>query len=455
MHRIKRYAFALIFLFFVNGLSAQPNKKPLTNADVVEMVHAGLGESTIILSIKNSETNFDVSPQALIALKKSDVSQNIMDAMLNAANASASPAAADPGTDNGKALMKKVITALGGESAIQAVKATRTMSVRDIKTPSGNTTFEIVQTSVYPDKVSVELKSSQYNSKSVYQPGGAFITLNGKLQPFPEAAQHELLNNIKMSLIYIAQHVDDPKCSFVIAGKEKIGPVETAILEISVDGNQTRWNVDPASGRLIRVTRMISGPTGAPALTRFEYDDWRSINDVAMPFKVFQNGTLSEVKSYEINPEIPAGLFDKPTGVGDLPGAATAQTTTSTVCPVQILEVNPHSFVSTSEDPWGYALKVKYKNSSNKEIIAVKFAANFYNALHEKKESAWNYTSDERVKPAATKNANWSDGVYVNEIGMRIGAEVWPVKVLFLDNTTWQDDGSMQCKSGIWATPVK
>lgn len=54
----------------------------MTNADVVEMVTAGLPESTIVLAIQQSQTNFDTSPKALILLKKQSVSQKILEAML-------------------------------------------------------------------------------------------------------------------------------------------------------------------------------------------------------------------------------------------------------------------------------------------------------------------------------------------------------------------------------------
>jgi hypothetical protein len=291
---------------------------------------------------------------------------------------------------------------------------------------------------------------------TVYQPSGAFVLVGGKPQPFPEAAQQETLNLIKLSTIYVAQHVNDPKYAFTISGSEKIGQLDTVILEISAEGKQTRWNVDPVSGKLIRVTRMVIGAGGAPGLTRFEYDDWRTVNGVNVPFKVFQNGISNgEIRAYQINPDIPPDFFDKPSGA-IASSVSTPQSTSATSgCPIEILEVNPHHFVDTSEDPWGFALKIKYRNLSDKQIVAEKFAANFFNALHEKKESAWDYTSDQKIKPAETKNASWGDGIYVNEIGMRIGAEVWPVKVMFADETFWQDDGSMQCKSAVWATPVK
>jgi hypothetical protein len=71
----------LAVLTFTGGALAQ-EKKPLTNADVVTMVKAGLPESTVVLAIQQSPTAFDLSPQALIRLKSDGVGQHVMDAML-------------------------------------------------------------------------------------------------------------------------------------------------------------------------------------------------------------------------------------------------------------------------------------------------------------------------------------------------------------------------------------
>src|SRR6476469_1464239 len=97
-------AIFLVVLFLISGLQSQSTKKPLTNADVVDMVQAGLGESTVILSIKNSGTNFDTSPQALIELKKKGVSQSIMDAMLSAGGVAPNPGPAPTNNADGRAL---------------------------------------------------------------------------------------------------------------------------------------------------------------------------------------------------------------------------------------------------------------------------------------------------------------------------------------------------------------
>src|SRR6478609_2921455 len=90
-------------IFLISGLQSQSTKKPLTNADVIDMVQAGLGESTVLLAIKNSGTNFDTSPQALIELKKKGVSQSIMDAMLSAGEAAPGPGPAPTNNADGRA----------------------------------------------------------------------------------------------------------------------------------------------------------------------------------------------------------------------------------------------------------------------------------------------------------------------------------------------------------------
>jgi len=84
---LKRHIVLLLTLVFSCTflLAAQEaQNKPLTNADVIKMVKAGLDESTIVLAIKNRSAQFDTSPDALIDLKTQGVSQNVIHAMLAA-----------------------------------------------------------------------------------------------------------------------------------------------------------------------------------------------------------------------------------------------------------------------------------------------------------------------------------------------------------------------------------
>lgn len=92
MRRARRFWVPLLIAACVCVLTgAQRSQKPLTNADVVEMVKAGLAEDTIVLTIERSASDFDTSPPALIALKQNGVSQKIMDAMIKAATPETAP----------------------------------------------------------------------------------------------------------------------------------------------------------------------------------------------------------------------------------------------------------------------------------------------------------------------------------------------------------------------------
>ena len=78
---------SLLVLVFCLALTVataagQQGQKPLTNDDVISMVKNGLPESVIVGSMQANPTNFDVTPNGLIALKKAGVGQKVMDAML-------------------------------------------------------------------------------------------------------------------------------------------------------------------------------------------------------------------------------------------------------------------------------------------------------------------------------------------------------------------------------------
>ena len=73
--------------------TASPNKsKKMTNADVIELVRAGLSELVVANSIRQApERDFDLSPQGLVALKKAKVSDSLIVAMQGAPVAQAPP----------------------------------------------------------------------------------------------------------------------------------------------------------------------------------------------------------------------------------------------------------------------------------------------------------------------------------------------------------------------------
>src|SRR3954463_14709896 len=65
-----------------SALAQQRTEAPLTNSAVIKLVRAGFKEKTVIAIIHSRPTQFDLSPDRLIELKHSNVSENIILAML-------------------------------------------------------------------------------------------------------------------------------------------------------------------------------------------------------------------------------------------------------------------------------------------------------------------------------------------------------------------------------------
>ena len=82
-------------ILFVTGLRLQG--APVTNADIARLLDAGMSEPVILQAIAVGQPNFDLSPDALIALKNKGATPAILSAMLAtvpSAAATAQPAAA-------------------------------------------------------------------------------------------------------------------------------------------------------------------------------------------------------------------------------------------------------------------------------------------------------------------------------------------------------------------------
>jgi hypothetical protein len=445
---------------------AQQEKKPLTNADVVKLVQAGLGDDTILLAIQNSNTNFDTSPEALIDLKAKGVSPAVLNAVLKAGTASHSPtapAAAAPASSNpeGRALMAKVVETFGGAQRLAALQGTRYKGTRQLKMPMGEVSLQVEQVIVYPDRMVLTSILPNAQSRMVVSPEAAFSTLpNGVKQALPQSAKDDVLRTIKLSPLYVAQHAEDPGYSFVARGTEKVGDVDTTVLEISSGGAQTRWNVAD-NGRLVRATRTVAGPAG-PVQDTVDFADWRPTDGLLLPFRVTESGAATLVtvwSEFTANPTLDASLFDssgaRPANPQLKPRSeASPREQVGGECPLEITKVDPRSYPFGTTGPC-CQLQIKFRNTGNKTIVAAKFGADFLDATNDRHESAWNYTSDDVVRPGEKKGPHWEDIVYFEEFGYSIKAEAWLQKALFSDGTSWQDDGSKSCKGVSWEKEKK
>lgn len=216
----------------------------------------------------------------------------------------------------GRALFAKVVEGLGGAQKVAAAKDVRVKGQATVKTPQGEMALGITMLTVFPDKIHQEIHAPFGDITTVLTPEAAFMAGPQGSQDLPASAREEQTKDISRSALVLAQRANDPKLDVVAAGKEKVGNVDAAILDVNYGGVATRWFVDPSTGRILRVSFTSSGAQG-PAARVTDYSDFRAVDGLVFAFKQetsingekAQTMTVEEVK---VNTSPDLKIFQKP-----------------------------------------------------------------------------------------------------------------------------------------------
>ena len=226
----------------------------------------------------------------------------------------AAPTAAAASNPEGKALAAKVAEGMGGEAKLKAVRALRAKleQTGDQAAPPMEITI------VYPDRMHLAMESPMGPMTVVFTPTSSFMAAQGQVREIPSSQKKESLEQIKRDMTFIAQHLDDPKFTFTAGGSEKIGEVETKVVDVNAAGTPIRWYVDPKTGHILRETYTAVGSSG-PFQGETDFSDWKTFDGLSLPTKHVnkQNGQDSSVVVFSemhFNPEVDPKLFEKPAG---------------------------------------------------------------------------------------------------------------------------------------------
>jgi zinc protease len=230
-----------------------------------------------------------------------------------AAGSKTQPAASNP---QGKALLAKVIEALGGEQRVRSVHAVLRKSSVLAKTPQGQMTLDVDAISVYPNQAWRKLQTPMGLMTMVATPSAAFMAAPQGTQEMPASQREEMLKEVRRDPIFVAQHADDPKYTFTAAGVAKVSDADAQILDVNADGAEVRWFVDPHTGRILRSSSQTLGMNG-PADQVLDYSDWKDFAGLHLASKVKmtrngQDAGSTELKDVEVNPNVDPKLFQKP-----------------------------------------------------------------------------------------------------------------------------------------------
>jgi zinc protease len=214
----------------------------------------------------------------------------------------------------GKALAAKVVEAMGGLAKLQSVKSLRTDLTEQDAQGGPATTVQV--TIVFPDRMHVMVQTPQGPLAIVVTPDAGFMAAAMGVRDLPAPQKEETVKQIHRDLIYIGQHLDDPKFIFAAAGSETIGGVETRIVDVSSGDMSIRWFVDPKTGHVVQEAYEAVGRSGQMH-GETVLSDWKTTDGITLPatHKNKENGqdsSLVEFTRVQYNPTIDPKLFEKP-----------------------------------------------------------------------------------------------------------------------------------------------
>jgi zinc protease len=224
------------------------------------------------------------------------------------------PTASNP---EGKALAAKVVDAMGGLSKLQGIK-----SVREDMTNKGSATgpgTELHVTIQFPDRMHVDVQTPQGVISVGVTPDGGFMTAAGMgVHDMPTAQKDESMQQIHRNLLYIGQHLDDPKFIFAASGSETVAGVSAQIVDVTSPDVSIRWFVDPSNGHVVREDYQAVGRSG-PFQGETDLSDWKTTDGITLPavHTNKENGkqtSIVESTKIEFNPQIDPKLFERPPG---------------------------------------------------------------------------------------------------------------------------------------------
>jgi len=290
----------------------QAEVKKVTAADVNRVAAKYLHKNQLAVLVVGDTKDFDKPLPSLGPVKDIDIT---IPAPPETKDKS-SPAASNP---EGKALAKKVATAMGGLPKLRSIK---TMRVSMTQSESGGPPAQIEAMFAFPDSMHIDVQMPQGGMAQgtltiVASPNAAFMSMPGMgSRNMPPDQKIEMLSQLHHDLVYVAQHADDPTFTFAAAGIEKVGDVDADVLDIGGAVPWVRWYIDPTTGYVLREKYKGVGQAG-PFDGESDLSDWRTADGLTMPYKHQnkQNGeqtSTAEFKKIELNPQLDSKLFEKP-----------------------------------------------------------------------------------------------------------------------------------------------
>lgn len=277
----------------------------VTKADVERVAKKYVHPDQMSLLVVGKDKDFDAPLSGLGTVSKIDVT-------IPEPGARAAGAPPMTSTAEGKALAHKALEFVGGKARLDAVQAIRTVGTMSVKSPQGPMDIELDSLTRFPDSRRNVMKTPMGEMTMVMTPDTAFMVSPMGTQDMPGSQREAMKSESRQDFLNILRELESPAYTFTVAGTEKIGDVNTQILEIGTGSSSVKWWVDPASGKVLR--RSGHGRGGEQII---DITEWKKAGGLtlASSYTTKVNGEQqagAKLTIIEVNPAYDPKVFDKP-----------------------------------------------------------------------------------------------------------------------------------------------
>jgi hypothetical protein len=373
---------AILLVLFACGTFAlaQHSGQKMTDQDVIDMVGIGLSDDVIIAKVRSvPATNFDTTVAGLKSLKAAKVSDAVLKAMIDPHGSSADKPLGRGSNLGGRALVAKAVEYMGGISKLQSIKSLSLDFMWTPRSRQGQDSIHIKSILVFPDQIRIEATTSGGPIIEVISPDASFVWApNTGAQDRPVEQRVDGLREIHRHPIYVGQHLNDPDFVFVDAGMEKIGGMETRIVDIDGPGVSVRWFVELQTGRILREAYSMKG---LPDVT--DSDEWRASDGLTLPYLRKSGQGTVRYNSIEINPVVDTKIFERPGApaggrdtLAHTAATPAGDTRTTVQSPTQLALLNKRGY--RSEGGAHLIVEGQVRNISNAPLKSVEAVVSWY-----------------------------------------------------------------------------
>ena len=304
VRRMASYAFTGLPLDYLQKLRGQIEQ--VTVADVQRVAQKYLKPDEVQILVVGNPAEFGEPLSTLGPVNEIDIA-------IPVPGATALPEASAEARDQGRAAIRRMLSAMGGADKMAAVQNIEYTAKLIQTTPMGDMTLDAKTTMVFPDKSCSVLVMPQGQIKMILNGDKALLVAPQGSMPAPEPIKQNMIENLFRDPLMLARQVDEIQTQWVGESLYQDEPAQEVI--VSKGALNYRLLIDKATSLPLAIKYTTISQQG-PTEVEERYEDYRDVNGIQVAWRTlgFDKGAKaseSAIVSVVMNGPVDPAMFEK------------------------------------------------------------------------------------------------------------------------------------------------